>query len=539
MAGRWSSGVPRPRSGGHNRLSRWTISLRVAGGGVVSLVLLLMASPARAIQAQVPRQDRIGGWSEARQIPNYNDLLAAPFLVADQNHMVHAFNIELSGDQVYSVMYRRWSLAQGWSSPVDVLLPGYFGLAPSLGGVFLDHQGMVHLVYFAGGQSGSSYYYSRAHVSEIDQARAWSTPEPVAPDAGTIGTAAITGNGEGELVIAYGGRLRGRGLYEVRSEDGGNTWSGPALVSPMRTQDLWPGAIWLEDGGDGQIFAVWDTVNSRGLREEVRYGRYDPALRGWTDIAVLAGVDSDQELLGAPSIIKNGNELIVFYQDDFPPTKFVRRSIDGGRTWSAPVRPFPHIGGYGYAFLVRDSAGTIHLVVGNRLPDPEIHGMWHSQLVGSQWLPLEPIISGPAGPSFDPSSPTAVISQGNVLLATWSNNVRRESSTGAWYSYAILDAPELPVFVPPTLQPSEATASPGPSGTAATRQSSEASTAAPAAIIDLEAGPTASPNGPLFWGVFPVALLLLLMLIGRSARRPTPPQTKPSEDLGGERDMPR
>jgi hypothetical protein len=29
------------------------------------------------------------------------------------------------------------------------------------------------------------------------------------------------------------------------------------------------------------------------------------------------------------------------------------------------------------------------------------------------------------------------------------------------------------------------------------------------------------------------------MLIGRSARRPTPPQTKPSEDLGRERDVPR
>jgi hypothetical protein len=204
VAGRWSSGVQRPRSGGHNRLSRWTISLRVAGGGVVSLVLLLMASPARAIQAQVPRQDRTGGWSVARQIPNYNDLLAAPFLVADQNHMVHAFNIELSGDQVYSVMYRRWSLPRDGLHPSTYSCPGYFRLLHLLE-AFPGPPGWF--IWSAAGGGRAALTTTRGRMSP-------NRPGPGLVDAEPVARTLEPSNGgdhqqREELVIAYGGGFEG------------------------------------------------------------------------------------------------------------------------------------------------------------------------------------------------------------------------------------------------------------------------------------------------------------------------------------------
>ncbi len=147
------------------------------------------------------------------------------------------------------------------------------------------------------------------------------------------------------------------------------------------------------------------------------------AFSSWEAEKIIAYDETGLDLLGYPSIISSQGELIVVFQDGFPPTRWVSRSIDSGTTWSNPIRPFPHTGGYGFAFLMKDSDETIHMVLGNRLQNPEISGMWYSRLLGTLWSPLEPIISARHSPEFDPTAPQAVISQGN--LAT----IRRQNRT--------------------------------------------------------------------------------------------------------------
>ena len=146
-----------------------------------------------------------------------------------------------------------------------------------------------------------------------------------------------------------------------------------------------------------------------------------------------------------PDIIDDGTQLLLLYQDGFPATRFLRISKDHGTTWTFPIQPFPFIGEYEFTAMTKDSNNNIHLVLGNRTANPEIHGMWYSRWLGNRWSSLEPIISGPVTPVFDPSAPQAVIVQGNILFATWWNNVRRDNLTGAWYSYKLLDAPKLSV----------------------------------------------------------------------------------------------
>jgi hypothetical protein len=456
--------------------------------------------------------------------------LRAPYLVADRNRQVHAFDMESGGGFSFEVMHRTWSLAQGWSSPVDVILPAYMGVAPTIQGVALDEAGVLHLIYHGGDPNGGSIYYTWAYAAEADSARAWATPVPVGEGAGTVGSAALAGDGKGVLVIAYGGNRVGAGLYEVHSTDGGATWSGPILVSRSSAEDTGPGSIWLETDEQGRVHAVWDVIDNRGRGLEIRYARLEADLSTWGEETVLARADDDQELLGAPSIISSGEGLEVVYQDSFPATRWVRSSPDGGQTWTPPVRPFPHVGGYGPAALVRDSADAIHMVLGNRIPIPETHGMWYSRRVGRQWLPLEPIISGRSTSTFDPCCPQAVISQGNVLLATWPHNVRTEFLTGAWYSFTILDAPELPVVAPasppvatstPTAVPSET--APAPASPTATAPTFSGSAAAPR--------PGGNPSTPILLGMVPVVGFVALLILGRLSRRsdaaPTPPKEPP------------
>jgi hypothetical protein len=154
--------------------------------------------------------------------------------------------------------------------------------------------------------------------------------------------------------------------------------------------------------------------------------------------------------------------------------------------------------------------------------------MWYSRRVGRQWLPLEPIISGPSTSAFDPCCPQAVISQGNILLATWAHNVRAEFLTGAWYSYTILDAPELPVVAPASPPMATSTPTAVPSETAAPAASP---TATPRTFTGSQAAPRpgGNPSTPILLGMVPVVGFVALLILGRLTRRSDGPSAPPKE----------
>ncbi len=458
-------------------------------------------------------------WPAPQRIPEYYDMLRAPILVADRNRTVYAFDLERSGTQSYALMLRTWTIAAGWSTPVDVMLPAFLGIAPELQGVYLGDDGILRVTYYGGTQTEGSIFYSQAYASEAASSLVWSEAVPVGDNAGPVASAVIGRIGQDGLVIAYAGDRQGQGLYVTYSSDGGASWTEPAMVARSSSSDAYVGGVSLETDDRGQVHIVWDTLDGSGKGIEVGYVRLDADMGGWDQPARLARNDTDLESVGAATIVSEGEHLITVYQDGYPPTRWMRESHDGGATWSPPVRPFPHVGGYGAAILLKDSAGQIHIVLGNRLPSPEIHGMWYSRLVDNQWLPLEPIISGQVSSGFDPCCPQAVISQGNVLLATWPHNVRQEFLTGAWYSYTLIDAAEDAVVAPPA-PPAAA------GGETPAQASSEIGAATPASAAPESApGYSTRPRRPgnparsIFIGVTPVVLLLVVLAYDRFSRR--------------------
>jgi hypothetical protein len=88
---------------------------------------------------------------------------------------------------------------------------------------------------------------------------------------------------------------------------------------------------------------------------------------------------------------------------------------------------------------------------------PAVHGVWHSiwNDQSETWGPYEAIVRGEkvldrvGYTSFDPSSARAAVSQGNVLLVVWRTDPGSKGN-GVWYTYDVLDTPELPVFPLPT-----------------------------------------------------------------------------------------
>lgn len=453
-------------------------------------------------------------WSSPRRIPAYYNLLKAPTLVADQNHTVHAFDDEkAAGGNV--IVYRRWSAVSGdWSAPVDILL-FRDGLAGMMG-VQLDDSGRFHMIFYSGEETRGNVYYTWAYAANAGSAAAWSEPVQIAPSAGPLVAGALVAAGPGRLVAVYTGLGQGVGVYAVHSADSGQTWSMPVAVDLADTPGLTPVAFWLTGDTHGRVHVVWHVANEGGQGEEILYARLSADLAAWSQPILLAGRETDLENMGWGSIISVDDRLIVAYQDSFPATRWVRQSADGGETWSEPVRPFPYEGGYEYTALVKDSSNVVHMVLGNRLPSPETYGMWYSKLVDGVWTPLEPIISGPGRRDFGPCCPRAVMSQGNVLLATWAHNVSNEYLTGAWYAYLHLDAPELPVvpLAQPTAWPALATATPTAimASPAPTRVVGEVNGGS-------ATGKAANPGTNVYLAVVPVVIIILAVLVVQQLRR--------------------
>jgi hypothetical protein len=412
------------------------------------IFLLLIAGMASWATEGAVRAQAV--WSLPQRIPDY-DHPRAPFLVSDQNRTVHAFNHQLTlNEEQVAILYRQWTLEQGWTPPIDILLwPA--STTVQVQGVFLDQSGMLHLIVYVGTPRSGEMYYSQAPVTDADKAWAWGVPEAVGAGAGPLPFGVLAGDGAGNLTVLYDGQAEGLGVYEVHSTDGGSTWSAPVIAALTYGEDRWPASIRITLDERGDLHAVWSVVNARGQGEEVYYAQREAGGERWGTPVLLATRAGDDYSTNWPSIIAYRDDLFVIYQDGFPATRWMRRSTDGGESWEEAVRPFPHIGEYEHAVLLKDSAEVLHMVLGNRVGDPEVHGMWHSIWLGGRWSDLEPIVSGPVSADFDPSAPQAVISQGNVMLVTWWMNT--PEATMPWYSYATLDAPQLDIVPPPTPPP--------------------------------------------------------------------------------------
>jgi hypothetical protein len=462
----------------------------------------------------VVAQERVR-WTPQQRIPDYNDEAAPPYLVADQNRMVHVFNYQpVDDDTEEAIFYRTWTLEKGWTKPNDILLSPRGG-APQLRGVVLDPTGTFHLIYFAGNEVEGEMYYTHASITEVHRAPAWSPPVVIGENAGPYPYAALMGNDQGHLYVVYDAKTEGVGLYEVHSTNYGLTWSQPVPIYLTYDNRHWPAAVELTLDPAGRLHAVWSVWNQAGTSDAVYYARLEPDTWLWSKPLLLAQRDSGEYEADWASIIAYQGELFVIYQDGFPATRYLRRSQDWGETWSEPVKPWPHVGEYSAADFLVDSSDVLHVILGNRNGDC-CHGMWHGVWRGNQWAPLDALVTGPKTPEFDPSWPNAVLSQGNVLLATWWTDTGGGPRNGAWFSFGVLNTAELPLVAFPTPTPTASPAPPTPTEANAQLPVSTSTivSSKPAVTQASQARPHSvfTPNMTLIVGAIPAATLVLSLL---------------------------
>jgi hypothetical protein len=500
-------------------IGRWAL----VAFGVIGLVFILLTTGGidhLTVAAQGPYQ-----WSPDQRVFGYLDDTYTPYIIADQNRTVHAFASQWVGeeDRQLAIVYSQWTLEGGWTAPVDIMLSPT-GEA-QVQGAFLDQAGTMHLIFWGGDAfRGSGIYYSSALVVNAGQAPAWSAPRLVGERAG-IGSAALTGDNHGNLVVIYSGNMEGNGVYAVGSSDAGDSWSEPTTIFLTYDPELLPYSLDLYMGPSGRAHAVWNVVTSLGVDVSVHYARLDIETGQWSEPIVLEErTIDDEDFFGPsfPSISGNGDNVVVMYNSGNPaeggyvprgrPVQRSRLSSDGGLTWQNPVTPFPrHVGRSGEHALAADSEGVVHTVFIQRIEIDVngdygiIGGIWHSELRDGRWSEPDRFAT-----TYSPHDVRAVVDQGNVLLVVWREDPGA-GQHGTWYSYATLDTPELPEM--PVPSPS---ATPVPTTPTATPPEPAATPSHLPPSISQEDVPEAAlgnPAIPLVVGIVPVVLLIAGIIV--------------------------
>jgi hypothetical protein len=330
----------------------------------------------------------------------------------------------------------------------------------------------------------------------------------------------LVGDEKGNLFIVYSGNGEGNGLYEVQSVDSGDNWSEPKPIFLTNSINFWVFGIQAALDNQGVLHVVWDKPNKSGIAEAVYYARLAADHKEWSFPAVLATLKDCLYKANWASVMPYGGEVFIIYSCGAPPHRLMRRSRDGGMTWSDPLLVFPNlIGENGAPVFSIDSRNVLHILFANRTGDSSTHGVFHSDWSGTQWSTPQAIVSGPPTEHFNPAAPMAVVSQGNLLLVTWRQDPGL-SGNPVSFSYASLNAPERPVFPLPTMVP-EVTATPSatdePQSVAPTRAfpkpayTPQADGASPDPV-------ESNPNIGLVIAILPVVLIILVLVVVRNWR---------------------
>jgi hypothetical protein len=399
-------------------------------------------------------------WSPPERVPGFVNDTWPPLLIADQNRTVHAFSYqwlnEGEGFAGRAIEYSKWTIGQGWTLPIDILLPPFKNDARLLD-VFLDQSGIVHLIFWGGDNTEANIYYSSASIQNAGNARAWSAPVLVASKAGDPENGVVFMNHQNYLTILFSGREDGNGLYTTSSNDLGRTWTEPVLVVNSNDESNFINDLKITKSGSELIYALWNEVNPGGQGRGIYFSKFRERSGEWSNPTKLAEAETGYGT-NTPAMISYHNKILVFY--NLAGKIWQLSSNDDGENWSPARSLFSrHVGVNGAISLVGDGNDELHMFFGQRITgSPDIHGMWHSVYRGDNWSEPEAIVSGPqhvdlhGDKAFDPFEARAVASQGNVLLVTWRQDPGLKGN-GVWYSDQVLDAPELPLSVPPTVLP--------------------------------------------------------------------------------------
>jgi len=379
-------------------------------------VSLLSLSWIATAQAEAPAS----GWSEPYRLSSEAGRASEGYLVADQYGYVHAFWAEtLFADEQTVLEYARFDGA-AWSTPNEIHVAGrgIENVSP-----VVDQQGTLHIAWTEDVDGPAFYTHAPAYNSLSVQN--WAPPRRIDLPAGVVRLQVDSNSIFHLLYINRGEEL---GVYYVRSEDYGTTWSEPAWLDPDIPLDYTPANLYFEiDENDG-LHAVWDygalVVDAPNLAQI----RYAHSLDGGNTWSVPLTIDQIIPEIGhnldaaSPVMAVAGQSVHVVWAAGALPYRYHRVSTDAGQTWSAPQQIFGQLHGQAFDGLAVDRSGRVHFLGQIRYPQGIYHAYWDQ----GRWTPPTLIYmiareGEEIGERIHAHSTHPVVRAGNQLVLTFTD----------------------------------------------------------------------------------------------------------------------
>lgn len=440
-------------------------------------------------------------WMPAERVSTKGLYASIPALASDQQEQTHlvwsqgAKPSSLS-NSLYYAKYASGSL----SGPFEILPASINEIARQPSMLYDASNDSIHLAW-SGGEDGA-ILYSWSNTREASSPTGWAAPQSIS-QAGAASWPQIGQDGRGRLYVLYVISINeSRGVYLVRSEDRGKTWSPPVDVFNA-TAARWPMVDHptLAVRHDGALYAAWVESQAPGIDHDLGI-HYSVSLDGgdtWFTPISLTGAGYDW-----PRLIVSGGKIHLLYasSDNGSGSLYHRwaeisQPTENSSSWSIPVSipdwrnialPFGVAASGPADQSVQETIGTIHLVGA----DPNTGALRYSKWEGQRWSNYEEfrgdkqIEKGLGISAFAPPG-GGTLAVGWLALPSETQQDQKESvffTSRAIPSVEIL-APEN-VFVEPTETPaSTSTVTPAPTPAAT-----------PTPILSL-AAPTRSPPLPV------------------------------------------
>ena len=276
--------------------------------------------PGAALYAAVWDNNR---WSRAAQVLRSpgasSEMLAGdrpagkseqPALVANSQNKLHAvWSGGTSGEIFYSWAYARDATsAQGWSEPAALPAVTSVGSWPDM---LADPRGSVlHVIYAVPYNEERGIYYMRS----IDGGSTWLTPtvafDAVAAKWDSVNKPRLALDAKANVLHAVWlraslpGAAGAQAVVYARSTDGGQTWGAPVQVAQGAVD--WPR---VAVSGVGQVYLVWNQTRARseGVTSKQTaevWEQFSPdSGQRWSEAARVRGFE---EVSGPVSLVSNG-----------------------------------------------------------------------------------------------------------------------------------------------------------------------------------------------------------------------------------------
>jgi BNR repeat-like domain len=281
-------------------------------------------------------------WSEAQIIQEVNSEISSPSIIADLQGRFHAFWIQsetlldtTGNTTTQTVIYHSEYDGSKWSTPVIVITSPAGDADQPMPAV--DDKDRL-MVVWRGMQTGN-LYFSWANADNANSPAEWSAPSALPAVQPLVSAPYITVDQAGKIYVVYAIPINeDRGIFLTTSTDVGQTWSKPIKVVDAVDANLeMVDQPQILITSDEHIHVTWKAYKLIGDNSPigVYYVRSEDNGKSWTDPETLV----EGEVYWSNFASTEGSIIHLIWQDKTFRGFGLRQqvSLDGGQTWSRPT----------------------------------------------------------------------------------------------------------------------------------------------------------------------------------------------------------